>query len=113
MFPKRGEVHLIVLDPILGKEIGKTRPALVVSNDFNNQYAETITVAPITSAIQKVYPFEVLIEAGVAGLNRDSKVKCNQIRTVDKRRLVKLVGRLPEGKMEAVNRALEIHLGLR
>lgn len=111
-FPKRGEIWLVSLEPTLGREIGKTRPALVISNDFNNQYAETITVLPITSKTEKIYPFETFISGEESGLPRDSKIKSNQIRTVDKRRLVKYLARISEEKLKQVERAILIHLGI-
>ena len=84
-FPKRGEIWLVSLEPIVGHEIGKTRPALVISNDRNNQFAETITVLPITSKTEKIYPFETFISKEDTKLPKDSKVKSNQIRTIDKK----------------------------
>ncbi len=111
-FPKRGEVYFVSLDPIIGAEIGKIRPALVISNNVNNQYADTVTVLPITSKIIKVYPFEVLIKKGKYGLTKDSKVKCSQIRTIDKKRLIKHVGTLEDIEIKKVENALLIHLGI-
>lgn len=111
-FPRRGEIWLVSLEPTIGYEIGKTRPALVISNDLNNQYAETITVLPITSKTEKIYPFETFISKEESGLPKDSKIKSNQIRTIDKRRLVKLVGRVSDEKLKQVERAVLIHLGV-
>ncbi|MCL4513338.1 MAG: type II toxin-antitoxin system PemK/MazF family toxin [Candidatus Eremiobacteraeota bacterium] len=111
-FPKRGEIWLVSLDPIIGSEIGKARPALVISNDRGNEFSETVTVLPITSQTDKVYPFEALIPPGLGNLLKPSKVKSNQIRTVDKKRLVKFIGTLEEKIMEDVDRSLLIHLGI-
>jgi len=111
-FPKRGEIWLVSLEPTIGHEIGKTRPALVISHDRNNQFADTITVIPITSKTEKIYPFETFISKEEAKLPKDSKVKSNQIRTVDKRRLVKFISRIPEGKLRQVEQATLIHLGI-
>lgn len=111
-FPARGEAWLISLSPIVGSEIGKTRPALVISNDRNNEFADTITVIPISSRVERTYPFEVFISKAEAGLPKDSKVKCNQIRTVDRKRLVKFLGRVSLGKLKEVEEALLIHLGI-
>lgn len=110
--PKRGEVYFVCLDPTVGAEINKTRPALVVSNDINNQMAQTVTVIPITSATEKVYPFEVFLSSSKSGLTKDSKVKCNQIRTVDKKRLVKRIGSIASDKMKEIESSLCIHLGM-
>ena len=111
-YPKRGEIWLVSLEPVAGHEIGKTRPALVVSNNRNNEFSSTITLIPITSSIEKVYPFEVLIKKNESGLEYDSKIKCNQIRTVDKLRLQKLSGGLLPDKMSEVESALMIHLDI-
>ncbi|HOP95658.1 MAG TPA: type II toxin-antitoxin system PemK/MazF family toxin [Dictyoglomaceae bacterium] len=111
-FPKRGEIWLVVLDPIVGSEIGKTRPALVISNNRNNEFSNTITILPISSKTQEVYPFEVFLSKEEEHLSLDSKIKCNQIRTVDKRRLIKLLGKVTEEKLKEVDKALLIHLGM-
>jgi mRNA interferase MazF len=107
---KRGSVCWIKLDPIEGSEIGKTRPAVVVSNDINNEFAATVTVVPITSKTGRVYPFEALIHKGVAGLKEDSKAKANQIRTVDKKRIKGILGQLPIDLMNKLDKAIKIHL---
>ncbi len=111
-FPKRGQIWFVSLDPVVGHGIGKKRPALVVSNDRNNQFADTVTVLPITSKTEKVYPFEVLLSKEETSLPKDSKVKCNQIRTVDKKRLVNFVGTLSSEKLKVIEKALRIHLGI-
>ena len=112
-FPRYGAIYDVDLDPVVGSETGKRRPALVVSNDVNNQYAATVTVLPITGQpASKQYPFEVLVSAGVAGLTVDSRVKANQVRTVDKARLVRLRGQLPAQYVPEVKKALRIHLDL-
>ncbi len=73
-FPQRGEIYWVNLDPTIGTEIDKTRPALIISNDIGNQYSDRVIVAPTTSQnIGRVYPFEVLIPRGEAGLTQDSK----------------------------------------
>ena len=109
-YPKRGEIYLVTLDPTVGAEISKTRPALVISNDINNQFSDTITIIPITSYIEKIYPFEVLLPPGESGLSKNSKAKCNQIRTIDKKRLIKSLGKINREKIEAVEEATKIHL---
>lgn len=113
LYPRRGEIWLVALDPTIGSEIGKTRPAVVLSNDRNNEYAETVTVLPVTSKTEKIYPFEVAIAAGQSGLRVDSKVKASQIRTIAKARLVKRLGVLDEKHLALVERAVLIHLGLK
>jgi len=74
----RGGVYLVDLSPVIGSEIGKKRPAVVVSNDINNACADTVTVLPITSNVERIYPFEVFVPKGKGGLEKDSKVKVNQ-----------------------------------
>jgi mRNA interferase MazF len=111
-FPRRGEIWLVVLDPVLGAEIGKTRPALVLSNDRNNEFADTATVLPVTSKAERVYPFEWFLPAGTAGLSLDSKAKANQIRTVAKERLIKRLGQLDGQGLAGVERAVLVHLGI-
>lgn len=111
-FPKRGEIWLVSLEPVVGHEIGKTRPALIISNDRNNQFADTITVLPLTSKTEKIYPFETLLAKKETQLPEDSKVKSNQIRTLDKKRLVKLFSRISKESLKKIEEALLIHLGI-
>jgi mRNA interferase MazF len=109
-YPKRGEIWQVSLEPVLGHEIGKTRPALIISNDKNNQYSLTVTLIPIMGSLEKIYPFEVFISGEDSGLPLDSKLKCNQIRTVDKLRLLKVVGEIPGEILKKVEKAILIHL---
>ncbi len=113
-YPRYGAVFDVNLNPVTGAETGKTRPALIVSNDINNKYSSTVTVLPITGQTGlKEYPFEVAIPAKVAGLSVDSRIKANQIRTVDKTRLTRFHGTLPQDYMDKVNKALRIHLNIK
>lgn len=113
-FPNYGSVYEVNLDPVTGSETGKRRPALVVSNNINNEFSGTVTVLPLTSrAGSKEYPFEVYLPAGVAGLTANSRIKANQIRTIDKSRLVALKGTLSEEYISRVNNALRIHLNIK
>lgn len=110
---KRGEVYWVNLEPTIGAEIKKTRPALIVSNDINNVHAKTVTVLPMTTAsLDKVYPFEVALAAGSYGAGKAAKIKANQIRTLDKRRLGRLVGAISKESLAAVDEAMRLHLGL-
>jgi mRNA interferase MazF len=109
---RRGEVFLVNFDPTVGAEAKKTRPVLVVSNDINNAHSPIVSISPITSNVTKVYSFEVEIPPGVGGLKTRSKVMVNQTRAVDKIRLIKKLGHLPEQIMEDVNRALKLHYDL-
>lgn len=112
--PRHGDVYEVNLDPVTGAETGKRRPALVVSNDINNEFSQTVTILPITGqpATKKQYPFEVPVPKGVAGLTVDSRIKANQIRTVDKRRLVSFRGSLPVQCLPQIEQALKIHLNI-
>lgn len=114
---RRGDVYLVNLDPAIGSEATKVRPAVIVSNDAGNAATTrlgrgTVTIAPLTTNTIKVYPFQVHVPAGEAGLVEDSKVQCEQIRTVDARRLRTYLGRLEPRRVEAVDRALRVHLAL-
>ena len=112
--PTRGDIYLVNFDPTIGAEIRKTRPALVLQNDIANKSSPVTIVAAISSKFDDpLYPTEVLISARAGtGLAVDSVVLLNQIRTVDKRRLVKRLGTLSAAKMEGVDRALRISVGL-
>jgi mRNA interferase MazF len=113
-FPKYGEIYQTELDPVVGAEMAKRRPALIVSNDENNEFAALVTVIPPTSApAARVYPFEVALPRGTGGLRDDSRVKANQIRTVDKSRLKRYIGTLPADYLEQVQNAIRVHLNLR
>jgi mRNA interferase MazF len=109
---KRANLYLANLDPTVGSEINKTRPVVVVSNDINNKYSNTVTVLPITSNTASIYPFEVLLTIRTGNLPKESKVKADQIRTIDKARLVKEIGSLSIGIMNEIESALKIHLQL-
>ena len=111
---KRGTIYWVQLDPTLGSEIKKTRPALVVSNDQNNQVSPLITVVPITSSTKIFGPIEVKLQNGDGGLKKPGKLKANQVRTIDKQRLVDgpLGLKLNDSIMDQVDRALKIHLEL-
>ncbi len=110
---KRGSIYVATLDPVIGKEISKTRPVVVVSNDINNQYSGTVTIIPITSKnLQKIYPFEVLLAKGSGNLTKNSKIKSNQIRTLDRTRIVKFIGALNKKTMEQIDKSIITHLAL-
>ena len=111
--PKRGEVWIVNFDPTVGAEIKKTRPAVVLQNDVGNRFGAVTIVAAISAHNDKdLYPTEVLIKAPEGGLEKQSIVLLNQIRTIDKVRLVSRVGTLTTGTMSAVDRAILISLGL-
>jgi mRNA interferase MazF len=110
---KRGEVYLAALDPVVGREISKIRPVVIVSNDKNNEFSGTVTILPLTSKnTQPVHPFEIFLSKGSANLPKDSKVKADQIRTLDKNRIIRYIGVVDQKNLDAIARAMKIHLAL-
>lgn len=111
---KRGEIYYANLDPAMGDETIKIRPVLIISNNANNNVANTITIIPITSNVNKIYPFEVLLEIKESGLSKTSKAQCHQIRTISKNRIsnLKVQGVVNQVVLSKVNAALMLHLDL-
>ncbi len=111
--PVRGEIYLVNFDPTIGSEIQKTRPALIIQNDISNEHSPITIVAAITSKYDgKLYPTEILIVKNEGGLTKDSVVLLNQIRSIDKRRLVKKIGIILPPTLKKVDSAIKISLGL-
>jgi mRNA interferase MazF len=112
-YPRRGDIYLVSFDPTVGHEIRKTRPALVIQNDVSNRYSPITIVAAVTSSFaEPPYPTEVILDPEESGLPKRSVVVLNQIRSVDRQRLIKLVGHVGVDTMERVDEALGISLGL-
>ncbi len=112
-FPRRGDIYLVHFDPSVGHEIQKTRPAVIIQNDVSNQYSPITIVAAISSQFSDPpFPREVLIEPQESGLPKRSAVIVNQIRSVDRRRLAKKMGRLSGQSIRRLDEALRISLGL-
>jgi len=113
-FPKRGKVYLTALDPKLGNEIQKSRPALIIQNDVSNRLTHITIVAPITSTVRfPLNPVHVLLSADQStGLSVVSVALLNQIRAVDKRRLIRRLGAVDVETMDKVDEAIWISLGL-
>jgi mRNA interferase MazF len=114
---RRGEIRIVDLDPARGTESNKRRPAVVVSNDGANTTAErlgrgVVTVVPVTSNVDRVYPFQVLLDADSTGLARDSKAQAEQIRSVAIERIGERVGVLTPELLGALDEALRLHLAL-
>jgi len=110
---KRGDIYYADLSPVVGSEQGGVRPVLVIQNDVGNKYSPTVIAAAITSRINKAkMPTHIELAASEYGLNKDSVVLLEQIRTIDKKRLREKIGRLDEELMEKVNAALSISFGL-
>ena len=109
----RGEIYQVDLGKTVGAEIFKTRPCVIISEMIANTYGKLIIIAPITSYKgKKLFPCDVLIKSSETGLPEDSIVKCNQIRTVDKIRLIKKMGEISELRMKDVDIALMFSLDL-
>ena len=110
---RRGEIYLVDLNPIRGQEQAGVRPALIIQNDIGNQYSSTTIVSAITSRSEKKrLPVHVELPGRATGLPKDSVVLLDQIRTIDKNRLLRLMGNVPEEIMEQVNTALRKSLAL-
>ena len=111
--PRRGDVYLVNFDPTIGAEVKKTRPAVVIQNDIGNRWSPITIVAAMTSRFEDpLYPTEVLVRASEGGLAVDSVVLLNQLRSVDKARLVRRLGALKSQTVREVDRALLLSLGL-
>jgi len=110
---RRGEVRLVDFDPVSGAEAAKRRPAVIVTNDQANTTAArhrrgVLTVVPLHLNVERVYPFQVLLPAGTAGLPHDSKAQAEQIRSV----AVQLLGSASAPIMASLDQALRLHLAL-
>ncbi len=111
----RGDVYLVNLDPIIGKEIGKARPSVIIQNDIGNKFSPVTIIAPISSVkeITKPLPIMIFLKKGEGGLTEDSYVDCGQIRTVDKdQRLITKFGTIDKSKLLEVDKALKVSLSL-
>ncbi|MCR4397892.1 MAG: type II toxin-antitoxin system PemK/MazF family toxin [Firmicutes bacterium] len=111
---RRGDVFYADLSPVIGSEQGGVRPVIVIQNDIGNKYSPTVIVAAITSQIDKAkLPTHVELSAKQSGLERDSVILAEQLRTIDRRRLRERVAHLEDETMERVNEALAVSLGLK
>jgi len=112
-FPRRGEIYLVHFDPTIGHEIRKTRPALIIQNDISNRYSAITIVAAISSQFSDPpFPREVIVEPEESGLPMRSAVILNQIRSVDRLRLGKRIGKLTPKSMQRVDESLKISLAI-
>ncbi|MEE1130008.1 MAG: type II toxin-antitoxin system PemK/MazF family toxin [Caryophanon sp.] len=110
---KRGDVFFADLSPVVGSEQGGTRPVLIIQNDIGNRFSPTVIIAAITAQIQKAkLPTHVEIDAKKYGLERDSVILLEQLRTVDKARLTDRITHLDDTMMKRVDEALKISVGL-
>ena len=110
---KRGDIFLANLEPIRGSEQGGVRPVLIIQNDISNEYSPVTIIAAITSKkFEKEFPTNVFLLKKDSGLNKDSTVLLNQIRTIDKNRLVKKISSLDLQLMSKIEMAIKISLNL-
>lgn len=114
---RRGEIRWVDLDPARVNEASKRRPAVIVSNDGANMTANrlgrgVVTVVPVTSNVARVFPFQVRLDAATTGLERDSKARAEQVRSVAVERVGNRIGVLTGDVMAAVDDALRLHLSL-
>jgi mRNA interferase MazF len=114
---RRGDIFAVDLDPVRGSEASKRRPAVVVSNDAASLTATrlgrgVVTVVPLTSNIERVYSFQVLLPSGQTGLERDSKAQAEQVRSVAVERIGLRLGIVPSALMNLIDEALRLHLAL-
>lgn len=107
---ERGDVVWVNLDPVVGSEVGKRRPAIVLQNQLANRSSATVTVIPVSSKVGRVYPFQVHLAAGEGGLRQESKALCEQIRTVSAKRIGERLGRLGDERLSELRSALDRHL---
>jgi mRNA interferase MazF len=109
---KRNDVVLVGFDPTVGHEIQKVRPAIVVSNDIANEFSNFVTVVPLTSKkLDRITRIEVPI-GRLDGLDKKSKVLVDQIRSIDKRRIRKVIARIPGELMAEIDERLKLQLAL-
>jgi mRNA interferase MazF len=113
----RGEIRLVDLEPVVGSDANKRRPAVIVSNDGANATAArlgrgVVTVVPVTANVERVYPFQVKLAAKSTGLRVDSKAQAEQVRSVAVQRISSRMGRVPAEIMTQLDEALRLHLAL-
>jgi len=111
----RWNIFLANLDPVVGSEQGKTRPVLVISEEEINQILSVLNVLPLTSMKpgRKIYPNEIFLPSGMTGLPRDSLALCYQIRTLDKKRLIKKIGEINDQELqEDIKESISFQLGI-
>ncbi len=111
---KRGDIILVDLEPVKGSETGKIRPCVIIQNDIGNKFSSTTIVVIITSQkeISKEYPTDVWVEKDKSGLNLDSIIQGDQIRTISKERIVKKLGHFDDVIIKKIDEVIRISLGL-
>lgn len=112
MIMKRGDIYRADLDPVVGSEQGGVRPVVIIQNDMGNLYSPTVIVAAVTTRHKKPQlPVHVSVTAQESGLERDSVVLTEQVRTLEKTRLTRYLGTLSEEAMRRIDHALQMSLG--
>jgi mRNA interferase MazF len=109
---RRGEIWLIEFDPARPNEANSTRPVIIITNNTANARGTLVTAIPVTTNIERVYPFQVLLPNNRTDLNEDSKAQLEQVRSVSKSRLLKRIGQVPEDLMLEIGTKLRMHLEL-
>lgn len=110
---QRNDIYLVNLDPVQGSEQGGLRPALLISNDIGNKYSPCVIVAILTSRNNKAHmPTHIWLNPHTQGLSKHSMVECEQLRTIDKNRLVRYIGHISEEDSLKVDNALKVSLGI-
>ena len=110
---KRGDVYLAVLDPVIGSEQGGRRPVVIVQNNAGNLHSPTVIAVPLTgSASKPLLPTHAVIPQGEGGLWLASTALCEQVRTLEKTRLLRYLGTLGPERLTQVDRALMISLDI-
>ena len=108
----RGDIALVNFDPAETGEAASTRPAIIVTNNVANLNSPVLVVIPLTTAVARVYPFELLVSAAMSGLTSDSKAQTQLVRHVSRRRVGKVIGRLEASAMDELEGKLKHHLGM-
>ncbi|HEV8555172.1 MAG TPA: type II toxin-antitoxin system PemK/MazF family toxin [Actinophytocola sp.] len=114
---RRGDIYWVDLEPVRGSEANKIRQAVIVSNDAANRAAQrsgrgVVTVVPITSNTDRIFPFQILLPAAECGLDKESKAQAEQIRSVAVTRLNHRAGTVPDDLLTKLDTALRTHLAL-
>lgn len=114
---QRGDIWLVDLEPVIGSEAVKVRPAVIVSNNASldslaRRGRGVVTVVPLTSNVTRIYPFQTLLPSADTGLDLDSKAQAEQVRSIASERLVRHIGRTSPERLRLVDSALRLHLAL-
>lgn len=110
---KRGDIFYADLSPVVGSEQDGIRPVLIIQNDIGNKYSPTVIGLAITTKSKSNIPTHIPIKAGICGLEKDSIILVEQVRTLDKTRLKEKIGTLDNKTMEQVKEALKLSFNIR